>query len=150
LECINLQAIARHEGEAVVKRLAARVKNFKTQNASKGKLAAMRSQKSRDGTRILSRMFAWTFLALLLLTWSPELQSQTVAMTVDDLPYASGSSKRPGPEDAKIAELINKNLLRAFSRHHIPVTGFVIGQNAEQIGLRTGQKNTQAVDEAAI
>lgn len=61
-------------------------------------------------------------------------------MTVDDLPYASGSSKPIGPEDAKTSELINKKLLHAFSHKHIPVTGFVIEQHAEQIGIGTGRR----------
>jgi peptidoglycan-N-acetylglucosamine deacetylase len=81
-----------------------------------------------------------TALGFLLLACLPKSRSQTVAMTVDDLPYAPGNSKPPGPEDAKTAELINKKLLRAFSHHHIPVTGFVIGKDAEQIGIRTGRK----------
>ena len=102
----------------------------------------MRSGKRPELSRIRpgNLMFTLTFLGLLLLTCLPESQSQTVALTVDDLPYAPGNSKPPGPEDAKTAELINRNLLRVFSHHHIPVTGFVIGKNAEQIGIRTGRK----------
>jgi peptidoglycan-N-acetylglucosamine deacetylase len=74
-------------------------------------------------------------LGALLLTRVPECLSQTVAITVDDLPYASGSSAPIGSNDGKTAEHINRRLLRSFSRHHIPVTGFVIGQTAEQIGI---------------
>jgi peptidoglycan-N-acetylglucosamine deacetylase len=79
------------------------------------------------------------FLGLLLLACSLKSQSQTVAITVDDLPYV-GSPNPLGPEDAKTAELINKKLLHAFSHQHMPVTGFVVEQYTEQIGKRIGEK----------
>jgi len=102
----------------------------------------MSSHKARErvGARTASLGFKLAYLGLLLLTCAPESQCQTVAITVDDLPYATGSSKPPGPEDAKTAELINKKLLNAFSHHRIPVTGFVIEQGAEQIGIARGRK----------
>jgi peptidoglycan/xylan/chitin deacetylase (PgdA/CDA1 family) len=61
-------------------------------------------------------------------------------MTVDDLPYAPGTGKPPSPEDAKAAELTNKKLLHAFSHSHIPVTGFVIEEDAEQIGISASRR----------
>ena len=102
----------------------------------------MTSRKARElgGARTASLRFKLTFLGLLLITCLSKLQSQTVAMTVDDLPYAPGGSKPPGPEEAKTAELINKKLLHAFSHTHIPVTGFVIEQDVERIGTSTGRK----------
>src|ERR1039458_7505098 len=106
------------------------------------RIAVMSSRKAREpgDAHTASMGFKLTFLGLLLLTCLPKLQSQTVAMTVDDLPYAPGSSDLPSPEDAKTAELINKKLLHAFSQAHIPVMGFVIEQNAEQIGIGTGRR----------
>ena len=106
------------------------------------KIVAMSSRKRRElvSACTASLRFKLTFIGLLLLVCLPKSQSQTVAMTVDDLPYASGNPKPPSLEDAKTAESINKKLLRAFSHHRIPVTGFVIGQHAEQIGIRTGRK----------
>ncbi len=102
----------------------------------------MFSRKDRElgGARSASLGFKLALLGLLLLTLLPKSQSQTVAMTVDDLPYAPGSSNSPTLEDARTAELINKKLLRAFSHAHIPVTGFVIERDAEQIGIATGRK----------
>ncbi len=98
----------------------------------------------KTGKRVAGRTaslgFKLAFLGLLLLTCAPKSQCQTVAMTVDDLPYAPGSSEPLGPEDAKTAELINKKLLHAFSHHRIPATGFEIEQHAEQIGIATGRR----------
>ncbi len=54
-------------------------------------------------------------------------QSRTVAITVDDLPYA-------GDAAGASAAMINTKLLAAFSRHHVPVTGFVIQKLVEDIG----------------
>ncbi len=67
-------------------------------------------------------------------------QSRTVAITVDDLPYASDTPKPLGLEDAKTAMAENKKMLRVFSQKHIPVTGFVIEQNVERIGNDAGRK----------
>ena len=92
------------------------------------------------GIRAASAGFKLAFLGLLLLTCLPKSRSQTVAVTVDDLPYLSGDSRPPSPEDAKTAELVNKKLLRAFSHEHIPVTGFVVEQNVERIGASAGRE----------
>lgn len=73
-------------------------------------------------------------LVLLSLAFLTKAQAQTVAMTVDDIPYAPGNSKPVGPGDAKAVRHINKALLRGFANEHIPVTGFVIEQYVEQIG----------------
>jgi peptidoglycan/xylan/chitin deacetylase (PgdA/CDA1 family) len=60
---------------------------------------------------------------------------RTVAITVDDLPYAPG---RPLSNDraaeASAAAAINRKLLAAFRTHRVPVTGFVIGERAQQLG----------------
>jgi peptidoglycan/xylan/chitin deacetylase (PgdA/CDA1 family) len=61
-------------------------------------------------------------------------------MTVDDLPFASGTSSRLSAGDAKRAVQVNATILRAFARNRIPATGFVIGQRAEQLGLPVSRK----------
>jgi peptidoglycan/xylan/chitin deacetylase (PgdA/CDA1 family) len=53
-------------------------------------------------------------------------QGRTVAITVDDLPYASGIQSS--------AEVVNRKLLAAFRAHHVPVTGFVIQKSVESLG----------------
>ena len=61
-------------------------------------------------------------------------QNRTVAMTVDDLPYVSGS---PAPDiagNASQAEIVNRRLLAAFRGHDVPVTGFVIQKGIESLG----------------
>lgn len=58
-------------------------------------------------------------------------QSRTVAITVDDLPYA-------GDQAAASPTAVNAKLLAAFSGHHVPVTGFVIQKRVEEIGWAQG------------
>lgn len=55
-------------------------------------------------------------------------------MTVDDLPYAPGELRPLNSNDATSAIRANTKILHAFSRHHIPATGFVIEQRGEQLG----------------
>lgn len=102
----------------------------------------MFTRKARElgGARTASLGFKLTFLALLLLTFLPKSQSQTVAMTVDDLPFASGNPRPLTPSDAKSALTANKKILRAFSRRHIPATGFVIERNAERLGIDSSRR----------
>ena len=78
-------------------------------------------------------------LGLLLLMALAKAHSQTVAMTVDDLPFVPGD--RPlNASDQRKAVLANKKILQAFSRHHIPAIGFVIEQHGEQLGTATNRK----------
>lgn len=58
-------------------------------------------------------------------------QSKTVAITVDDLPYA-------GDQTGASPAAVNTKLLAAFGRHHVPVTGFVIQKRVEEIGTALG------------
>ena len=77
-------------------------------------------------------MIMQRFVAVLAaFTWFCSLnalaQSRTVAVTVDDLPYAGGGHAQAiSAADVAIAREINQKLLAAFRRHHVPVTGFVI------------------------
>ncbi len=62
-------------------------------------------------------------------------QSRTVAITVDDAPYAAG----PYPHDEYVAHAgraksDNARLLRAFKAHQAPVTAFVVQGNVELLG----------------
>jgi peptidoglycan/xylan/chitin deacetylase (PgdA/CDA1 family) len=61
-------------------------------------------------------------------------QNRTVAMTVDDLPYVSGSPAPDVAGNASQAEIVNSRLLAAFRAHHVPVTGFVIQKRVESLG----------------
>jgi peptidoglycan/xylan/chitin deacetylase (PgdA/CDA1 family) len=67
---------------------------------------------------------------------SPGLGSQkrSVAITVDDLPYASGGAVAHAVEEASQAESVNRRLLAAFRARHVPVTGFVIQKRVEALG----------------
>jgi peptidoglycan/xylan/chitin deacetylase (PgdA/CDA1 family) len=68
------------------------------------------------------------FWGLIGLSMSGFGQVRSVAITVDDLPYAGGTPVGP------VAEMVNRKLLAAFQEHHIPVTGFVIQETAEALG----------------
>jgi peptidoglycan/xylan/chitin deacetylase (PgdA/CDA1 family) len=63
-------------------------------------------------------------------------QSRTVAVTVDDLPYAVGdSTPAVSPSDATAADEINRKLLSALKHHLAPVTGFVVQKRVEELGI---------------
>lgn len=82
-------------------------------------------------------------VAFFSLACAAEAQVRTVAITVDDLPFASVSPSEPSPADARTAKHVNKAILHAFHRRHIPATGFVIEQRAEKIGLPASRKILQ-------
>jgi peptidoglycan/xylan/chitin deacetylase (PgdA/CDA1 family) len=42
------------------------------------------------------------------------------------------------PVDAKAAEVANRKLMKEFTRHKVPVTGFVIQKSVENLGLASG------------
>ena len=63
-------------------------------------------------------------------------QNRTVAITVDDLPYAS--AQVVSPSDTVVAQEINRNILSALRHHHAPVTGFVIQKRVEELGIAVG------------
>jgi peptidoglycan/xylan/chitin deacetylase (PgdA/CDA1 family) len=60
-------------------------------------------------------------------------QERTVAITVDDLPFA-------GDGAAADISAFNLDLLAAFQAHHVPVTGFVIQKRVESLGLASGTR----------
>lgn len=67
-------------------------------------------------------------------------QDRTVAITVDDLPYADGTSSQLNTADVSAAEMVNGKLLAAFQKRHVPVTGFVIQKRIESLGFTSGVK----------
>jgi peptidoglycan/xylan/chitin deacetylase (PgdA/CDA1 family) len=66
-------------------------------------------------------------------------QNRTVAITVDDLPYAAGSAAPDVAGDASQAGIANRRLLAAFRAYHVPVTGFVIQKRVEALGQAAPQ-----------
>jgi peptidoglycan/xylan/chitin deacetylase (PgdA/CDA1 family) len=58
-------------------------------------------------------------------------QQRTVAVTVDDLPYAGANLTFADGSDA---EKVNHDLLAVFRRRRVPVTGFVIQKSVETLG----------------
>jgi hypothetical protein len=70
--------------------------------------------------------FALIVSALFLVPCKAKAQSHTVAMTVDDLPFVSGTPQPLDPSDANRAAQVNEKMLRTFASQHIPTTGFVI------------------------
>lgn len=67
-------------------------------------------------------------------------QNRLVAVTVDDLPYAAGDSRALSPSDATTAAAVNRTLVAALRQHHVPVTGFVVQQLVEQLGVPAGTR----------
>jgi peptidoglycan-N-acetylglucosamine deacetylase len=65
-------------------------------------------------------------------------QVRTVAVTVDDLPYAGAEAG--SASDTTAAKEINRKLLSALRRHRAPVTGFVVQKSVEELGLEAGTK----------
>jgi len=63
-------------------------------------------------------------------------QKRTVAITVDDLPYASIGTV--SSSDATVALEINRKILSALRHHHAPVTGFVVQKRVEELGPIAG------------
>jgi peptidoglycan/xylan/chitin deacetylase (PgdA/CDA1 family) len=66
-------------------------------------------------------------------------QGRSVAITVDDLPYAGGAlTAADVSEVSSTAGIVNVKLLAAFQAHRIPVTGFVIQKTVESLGPTSG------------
>jgi peptidoglycan/xylan/chitin deacetylase (PgdA/CDA1 family) len=85
----------------------------------------------------LLKYFPAAFLVALLIPPSTLAPSRTVAITVDDLPYAGPLLNLPNYS----ADEINNRLLAAFAKHHVPVTGFVIEQSVdEKLDRTTGTR----------
>jgi peptidoglycan/xylan/chitin deacetylase (PgdA/CDA1 family) len=61
-------------------------------------------------------------------------QGRTVAMTIDDLPYAGDDKPASSSQAVRMAGSVNRTLLSALKRHHAPATGFVIESGVQQLG----------------
>jgi len=86
------------------------------------------------------KYFAAAILVTLLIPSTASGQSRSVAITVDDLPYAGPLLDLPNYS----ADAINNRLLAAFARHHVQVTGFVIEQSVgEKLDRATGTRVLQ-------
>ncbi|SPF44090.1 putative Polysaccharide deacetylase [Candidatus Sulfotelmatobacter kueseliae] len=86
-----------------------------------------------------SHKLVWvSILPSLLWSLGALAQDRRVAVTIDDLPYASAHAL--SPQDAAEAEEINRKLLSALRHHHVPVTGFVIEKSVEDLGIAAGKE----------
>ncbi len=87
------------------------------------------------------KYLALSFLLAFAITQITPVQSpRSVAITVDDLPYAGPLLNLPNYS----ADEINNRLLAAFTRRHVPVTGFVIEQSVgEKLDRATGTRALQ-------
>jgi peptidoglycan/xylan/chitin deacetylase (PgdA/CDA1 family) len=67
-------------------------------------------------------------------------QGRSVAITVDDLPYADGGAPAAAntSEAASLVRIANRRLLEALQAHYAPVTGFVIQKTVESLGPEAG------------
>ncbi len=79
-------------------------------------------------------------LAALVFCLPLRAQTRTVAITVDDLPYAGPTGAVVALSEPTPAKSINSKLLQAFTRHKVPVTGFVNGKRSEALGSNIGSK----------
>jgi peptidoglycan/xylan/chitin deacetylase (PgdA/CDA1 family) len=80
-----------------------------------------------------------SYVFSLLSALSVFAQARSVAITVDDLPYASGMPAGAHTSaGSSAAELVNRKLLAAFHAHHVPVTGFVNQKYVAALGTKSG------------
>ena len=84
------------------------------------------------------KFVCWSILLGLFGAMGAFAQVRTVAVTVDDLPYAGGESASGSVTAA--AKEINRKLLAALRHHRAPVTGFVVQKSVEELGLQAGTK----------
>jgi peptidoglycan-N-acetylglucosamine deacetylase len=82
-----------------------------------------------------------TAVGAILISQALSAQERSVAITVDDLPYASGNLQVVNvPEARARAGDVNRKLLAVFRDHHVPVTGFVIQKTADSLGAAAEAK----------
>lgn len=80
----------------------------------------------------------WLAVVLFMSSLMALAQAQSVAITVDDLPYAGRTDRELTTADTAFAEEVNRNLLIAFRNHKVPVAGFVNGKRIEALGQEPG------------
>src|ERR1019366_1363298 len=84
------------------------------------------------------RRFRWFLLALLGLSLRASAQQRIVSITVDDLPYVRRTHTALTLTDVNHARKVNRELLVAFKKHRVPVTGFVNEGRVEGLGPKAG------------
>src|ERR1039457_2786505 len=90
--------------------------------------------------RVLVFLCAALGLSLLSAFHTPA-HGRSVAITVDDLPYAGGALVGGNASEAfSEAEIVNRKLLAAFEAHHVPATGFVIQKRVDALGTESGPR----------
>jgi len=77
-------------------------------------------------------------------------RDHAVAITIDDLPYATGGDRAPSPSESPYADSINRAIIAALVRRHVPATGFVIQLRAEQLGDTAGARILREWTEAGL
>jgi len=82
--------------------------------------------------------FQWLLPALVALSLQASAQRRTVAITVDDLPYAGHTHAASTLADINQAGQVNRKLLTAFKKYRAPVTGFVNEGRVQGLGSKTG------------
>src|SRR5579862_8019116 len=75
-----------------------------------------------------------SLVALLALGLGVPPHGRTVAITIDDLPYATAGDRAPTASERAYADSINRAIIAALVRRHVPATGFVIQLRVEQLG----------------
>jgi peptidoglycan/xylan/chitin deacetylase (PgdA/CDA1 family) len=86
------------------------------------------------------KRFRWFLLAVLGLGLRASARQRTVAITVDDLPFAAHTHTAITPADAKGAREVNRKLLGAFKKYRVPVTGFVNEGRVQGLGPKNGSQ----------
>ena len=84
------------------------------------------------------KTFPWLVLALFGMSLQASAQQRTVAITVDDLPYARHTHTAITSADVNDAREVNRRLLAAFEKYGVPVTGFVNERRVQGLGPKTG------------
>jgi peptidoglycan/xylan/chitin deacetylase (PgdA/CDA1 family) len=63
-----------------------------------------------------------------------------VAITIDDLPYATVGDRPADTSDFQRADSVNRAIVETLARRHAPATGFVIQSRAEGLGDASGAR----------
>lgn len=75
---------------------------------------------------------------------------RSVAITIDDLPYAPGRDRPAITAEAAYADSINRAIISALVQDHVPVTGFVIQSRVEQLGDSAGVRIVKRWTDAGL
>lgn len=84
------------------------------------------------------KRFRWLLILIFALFIRASAQQRTVAITVDDLPYAGHTHSEITAADVNRSEQVNRRLLAAFKKYRVPVTGFVNEGRIQGMGANAG------------